>query len=118
MSIALFFLLALIVAGLIAYPLLPGRAPKESAPVVTDADIDRAVRDLRRSRTKKGSSCPACGKSYQAGDRFCVRCGRVLPEAQAAGPSDPVCPSCGASIHAGDQFCAKCGHHMGSREAS
>jgi predicted amidophosphoribosyltransferase len=117
MSIVLFFLLALIVAGLIVYPLLPGRTPKESAPKVADADIDWAVSALRRARSKGGLSCPTCGKGYQAGDRFCVRCGEDLPGPQETS-SKAVCPSCGASIHKGDQFCAKCGHRLGSREAS
>lgn len=117
MSIALFFLLALIAAGFIAYPLLPGRTPKEQVSTLTDGDIDRAVADLRRARTRGGLSCPACGNAYQAGDRFCVRCGLALAKPQDA-ISGTVCPSCGAAVQKGDQFCAKCGHRAVSGEAA
>jgi predicted nucleic acid-binding Zn ribbon protein len=115
-SVAIFFLLATIAAAIIAYPLLPGRAVAWPAPPVTDGDIERAVRDLRRSRSVGGLSCPACGQGYQAGDRFCVRCGGALSQPQAAS-SGLVCPSCGAAIHEGDRFCARCGHRMTAGEA-
>jgi predicted amidophosphoribosyltransferase len=117
MSIALFFLLALIATGFIVYPLLPGRTPKEPASSLTDGDIDRAVADLRRSRSGGGLSCPSCGKAYQAGDRFCVRCGQALAKSQDT-VSGTVCPSCGATVQKGDQFCAKCGHRAVSGEAA
>jgi hypothetical protein len=117
MSIALFFLLALVAAGFIVYPLLPGQVPKEPVPAVTDGDIDRAVGDLRWARSRGDLSCPACGKAHQAGDRFCVRCGQALTGPQSA-PSGLACPSCGAPLHKEDQFCAKCGYHMIPGEAA
>jgi predicted amidophosphoribosyltransferase len=111
-SVAIFFLLALIAAAIIVYPLLPGRVP-----AVTDGDIERVVRDLRRDRRRdaSGLSCPVCGQGYQAGDRFCVACGGALSETQAILPG-LVCPSCGAAIHEGDHFCARCGHNMAAGE--
>jgi uncharacterized OB-fold protein len=112
MGLAIFFLLTVIVVALVAYPLLPGRAPAQSPATVTDADIDQAVRHLRRTRSQSGLRCPACGKGYQAGDRFCVRCGGELPGGPETAPAGPACPSCGAAIHAGDQFCARCGHSI------
>jgi predicted amidophosphoribosyltransferase len=118
MSVAIFLLLALVAAAIIAYPLLPGRAVAQPAPAVTDGEIERAVQDLRRSRRAGagGLSCPACGQGYQAGDQFCVRCGGALSQPEL-GSSGLVCPSCGAAIHEGDRFCARCGHPMTAGEA-
>lgn len=115
MGLAVFFLLALIVTGIVAYPLLPGRTTARPQPVVTDGDIERAVRDLRRTRSGSGQFCPTCGKAHQVEDRFCVRCGSALPGVAGAGP---VCPSCGAAVREADQFCAKCGHGLAAGEAA
>ncbi len=116
MSIAFLLLLLLLAGAAIVYPLLPGRAPSPEAPAVTDSEIEEAVRDLRQARSKEGYQCPACGQAYQAGDRFCVRCGGALPQPEAQ-PSSPVCPSCGVAVRVGDEFCAKCGHSIGAEEA-
>ena len=117
MGIAVFFVLTLIVAAIVIYPLLPGRTAAEPAPAVTDGEIERAVREFRRTGVRAGLLCPACGHSYQAGDSFCVRCGGTLPQAQLA-TDEPACPSCGVKIREGDQFCAKCGHALGGGEAA
>lgn len=109
MGVGFFFLLALAAAAIIAYPLLPGQRTVQPEPVVTDADIERAVRTLRQARSDGSQSCPSCGKPHQLGDRFCVRCGATLPQAAAVGPA---CPSCGTTVHEEDQFCAKCGHRL------
>jgi uncharacterized OB-fold protein len=124
MGIAIFFVLAAIVAAAIVYPLLPGRTTAFPAPKVAEAEIERAVRDLRRARSGDGSVCPTCGQTFQPGDRFCVRCGSTLPQPQ----TDPVdaehprhslaCPSCGATLRKGDQFCAKCGHGIVAEEGA
>ena len=116
MSIVVFVLLALIAAAAIAYPLLPGRAPAPPVPVVTDREIAHTVSELRRSRRRGGTACPACGHGYQAGDQFCVRCGGELPQGQAA--AGPACPSCGASLHGDEQFCAKCGQALAEGETA
>ncbi len=125
MGIVVFFVLAAVSVGIIAYPLLPGRGPVQPAPALTDAEIERAVRDLRRTRSARrapgqgGLSCPACGKAYQKGDLFCVRCGGSLPEVEVQAELEKlVCPSCGASLHEGDQFCAKCGHRVATEEGA
>ena len=125
MGIVVFFVLAAIAVGIIAYPLLPGRMPAQPAPALTDAEIEREVRNLRRTRSGRstrspgGLSCPSCGKGYQKGDLFCVRCGRSLPEVAAQPePEDPACPSCGVALHEGDRFCAKCGHQVGTEEVA
>jgi hypothetical protein len=117
MGIAIFFVLATIVAAIVIYPLLPGRTAAEPALGVTDGDIERALGQFRRTKGHAGSLCPACGQSYQAGDSFCVRCGGTLPQSQPAA-DEPACPSCGATAREGDQFCAKCGHAVGAGEAA
>ncbi len=117
MSIAIFLVLALLAAGAIIYPLLPGRTPARLAPTVSDGEIDRAVRSLRRARSRLGLFCSTCGQGYQAGDRFCVRCGSTLT--QVGGTSEgPACPSCGATLREDDRFCAKCGQELGAREVA
>ncbi len=122
-GVAIFFLLALLAAGAIVYPLLPGRAPaRAGAGPSTDGEIEAAVRKLRRARAEGGRACPACGKAYQPGDRFCVRCGGALPPGDqsksALPPAGPVCPSCGAALQEGDRFCAKCGYTLHDEEAA
>jgi uncharacterized OB-fold protein len=125
MGIVIFFVLAAIAVGIIAYPLLSGRTPALPAPALTDAEIERAVRNLRRTKSERrtrsqgGLSCPSCGNAYQEGDLFCVRCGSSLPEVEVESePDELVCPSCGVSLHAGDQFCAKCGHRVATEEVA
>jgi predicted RNA-binding Zn-ribbon protein involved in translation (DUF1610 family) len=115
MSIVVFVLLALISAVIIVAPLLPGQTSSETVPVVTDGDIEQAVRWLRRRQARGGLSCPSCGRAYQAGDRFCVGCGAALPEVT---PATPACPACGAALREGDRFCPKCGHEVPGGEAA
>jgi predicted amidophosphoribosyltransferase len=119
MSLVLFFLLAAVAAGIILYPVLPGRAVSRPVQAVTDGDIERAVHDLCPPASKEGRLCPSCGRAYDAQDRFCVRCGAVLPgrESEAAAVL-PTCPSCGAPLRPGDQFCGKCGHHLAAGEVA
>ena len=119
-GVAVFFVLVLISAAAIVYPLLQRRgapAPARDVPAVraTDEDIERAVRDLRRSRGRSGDFCPACGNAHKPNDRFCVHCGGELPG--AASPSR-VCPACGAALQDGDRFCSKCGHSMAPAEVA
>ena len=116
MGIVLFFVLFVVVAVAVAYPLLPGRAAA-SAPAAddgriwTDRRIESAVQRIRQARDKGGLTCPDCGKAYQAGDRFCVRCGADLPQ-QEVTAAGRICPSCGAVLRPGDLFCSKCGHRL------
>jgi len=116
MALAVFFLLLLVVVAAIGYPLLPGRVPARPAPVMTDAEIERAVQKLRRASREAGLNCPACGKGYQAGDLFCVRCGETLPVPEAK-PVAAACPSCGAPLRGDEVFCSKCGHRLAGEEA-
>ncbi len=117
MGMAIVFLLAMVGAGIIVYPLLPGRTPPLPNPAVTDADIEKAVRKLHGARGSGNLLCPQCGTGYKAGDRFCVRCGQDLPQVGSA-QEGPACPSCGAAIHKDDRFCAKCGHTIAAGEVA
>lgn len=112
-GIAVFLVLMAVVAAVVAYPLLPGRGAVETASL-TDADIERAVRGLRKRRRGR-LHCPACGEAYDAGDRFCVHCGSDLAQAQAV-EGHETCPSCGAELREGDVFCSKCGHRLVTKE--
>jgi predicted RNA-binding Zn-ribbon protein involved in translation (DUF1610 family) len=121
MGIALFFLLSMIVAAAVAYPLLPGRAADAAQSIGagrtwTDGRIEGAVRRIRKARSQSSLTCPDCGKAYQAGDLFCVRCGAGLPQEKEA-PDGRVCPSCGAILRPDDVFCSRCGHRLIAEEA-
>jgi predicted amidophosphoribosyltransferase len=125
MAVAIFIVLAFLVAGWIAYPLLTKQTYAQQAPIPVNGG-DQATRGRRSSRSKiayealQGQNgerelvCPSCGQGYRVGDRFCVRCGQALPErleaiqAQNALPT-LTCSSCGALLRQEDQFCAKCG---------
>jgi hypothetical protein len=119
-GVAVFFVLVLVSAAAIVYPLLQrggAPVPAQDIPAVraTDEDIERAVRDLRRARGRGGSFCPACGSAHKPDDRFCVHCGGELRG--AARPS-PVCPACDAALQDGDRFCSKCGHSVAPVEVA
>ena len=47
--------------------------------------------------------CPACGKPYKEGARFCADCGKTLAA---------VCPECGATLDQGAKFCQVCGEKL------
>lgn len=118
----LFFLLFFIVAAAVVYPLLPGKVAASAAPVAsrrtwTDRRIEAAVRRIREARNRGGLMCPQCGRAYQVGDRFCVRCGADLPQEEAK-TDVRICPSCGAGLRPADLFCARCGHRLSGEEGS
>jgi predicted amidophosphoribosyltransferase len=121
MGIVVFIVLAVVSAMAIVYPLLPGARSSQIVPVVTDGDIEQAVRRLRRSPAKGGLSCPSCGRPYQAGDRFCVGCGAALAEAtplSEAAPAVLACSECGTPLREGDRFCPRCGHNVAGQEVA
>ena len=64
-----------------------------------------AVATTSQPATMAGGNCSHCGHAFDAGDRFCVRCGASLIQA---------CPHCGHAYDAGDQFCSKCGQQLQS----
>ena len=122
MGIILFTLLSLIAAAAVVYPLLPGKvaasaAPEASRRTWTDRRIEAAVRRIHEARSRDGLMCPQCGRAYQAGDRFCMRCGADLPQGETA-TDGRICPSCGAGLRPGDVFCSRCGHRLSAEEAS
>lgn len=86
-----------------------GKPEREVGPSLedVDAEIERRVAAARSKRRKeqaegqvKRTLCPVCGKPFQAGDRFCGRCGAPHPN---------VCPQCGERHRPDDLHCAHCG---------
>jgi hypothetical protein len=116
-GLAVFFVLAVAVSAILIYPLLPGRAPAQEDPALTDGEIQRLVHDLRLGRSSDGLHCTSCGMAYQAADRYCGRCGKSLPQTQTMAARS-ACPSCGAGLREGDLFCAKCGHQIADGEVA
>jgi hypothetical protein len=88
-----------------------GRVSEESEAVaVADVDVEEklerrvaALRRQRRAVPTAAGSCPQCGHTYDAGDRFCAHCGASLVQ---------TCPKCGHTYDAGDLFCFKCGQEL------
>lgn len=91
-----------------------GRVGEAEAVSVADVELgeelERRVAALRRQQqtvptiaAATAGNCPQCGHPYDAGDRFCVRCGASLIQA---------CPNCGHPYDAGDLFCSKCGQRL------
>lgn len=65
-------------------------------------EIEALIR-ARREKLEKHSkplTCPKCGKTLTADDRFCSGCGSSIAS---------KCPGCGKAISAGDLFCSGCG---------
>ena len=120
MGIAVFFLLALVAAAAIAYPLLPGRLPGSASPALTDGDIEQAcaICGARGSGSGSRACLPGLWHGLPA-RRPLLRAlwRRICPPAPEAAPAS-TCPSCGATVREGDQFCAKCGHDAGRRGAA
>ena len=110
MSIALFFVLAVVAAAAIVQPLLPGS--RASYPLPSGRGQSRAVRPPSRVTSSQGAKCPGCGAPVQPDDRYCVRCGATLGEVHM-----PVCAACGTVLSEDDQFCRKCGTRVTTTEA-
>jgi DNA-directed RNA polymerase subunit RPC12/RpoP len=80
--------------------------------------------DPQPAFTEEGEEniCPNCGMPYPAGSRFCMSCGRPLPEKKAAAPEPKqqlnVCPNCGVVNDPGSVFCMECGRPMSGSASS
>ncbi len=87
-------------------------------------------------------TCPQCGATVQAGQRFCEQCGASLEEkvetvhcptchsqvppdakfciqcgaplTQEAQPERRECPNCGNPVEPDNRFCRRCGHEISS----
>ena len=82
--------------------------------IEAEDEIERQVTAVRAQRKPerlagKRLVCPECSKPFQAGDRFCARCGASHPR---------VCPGCGERHHVGDRYCPLCGTALPAEEGS
>ena len=78
------------------------------AAVVTDEEVEVAVRDYRSRRVAStsiaGIACPTCGPRPEPDAIFCSSCGRYLSDR---------CAGCGAPVLEKDaRFCTSCGHSL------
>ena len=62
--------------------------------------IETAIAARRRAPAPEAVTCPACGASAHASDKFCPKCGATL---------STTCPECGRPARPADKFCAGCG---------
>jgi hypothetical protein len=78
------------------------RARRKVAPRAVDDLIEGEVAARRRARAPAADAvtCPQCGASAQASDKFCPQCGAAL---------SITCPECGRPARPDDKFCAGCG---------
>jgi hypothetical protein len=109
-SVILLFLLALIAAGAIVYPLLPGRRAAQAVPAIADKDIEQAVRRLRSTLSlHTGQAASAVVQSR--GTPGQAKGGQAQGPAPTVGvqAGAPRCPACGRAYRPGDQFCVGCG---------
>lgn len=54
------------------------------------------------------SKCPFCASGIEEGNRFCLYCGKKLPE-----KTEPVtCPKCGRAVSQDEAFCTSCGTRL------
>lgn len=60
------------------------------------------------------SKCPFCASEIEEGNRFCLFCGKRLPEK----PEPGTCPKCGRAVSQGDAFCTSCGTRVVSGSGS
>jgi hypothetical protein len=70
---------------------VPGATPKpEPEPAATDVRI-----------------CLNCGTPNNPARRFCLKCGKPLPEGEVIPPR--ICPNCSTPNNPARRFCMKCG---------
>ena len=109
MSIALFFVLAILVAAAVVQPLLPGS--HVSYPLPGSRSRSLPARSSPAPGWTQGPACPTCGAPVMPGDNYCVGCGGVLAVRGA------TCAACGVPTAEDDEFCRKCGARLRGGEA-
>ena len=72
-------------------------------------EVEAEIEHLKNlaSGASEEITCPNCGKTVQADDAFCGRCGLALAEVKAT--NENICLNCGYPFQPGDAFCVKCG---------
>jgi len=96
----------------------------ESAAIMTQLDDERAATEAdlealieaevlvarqtlgaesRGGEPANDGVCPACGRAFRPGDRYCAGCGAQL---------NALCSECGRAVHPDDRFCTSCGAEL------
>lgn len=57
---------------------------------------------------KAGNTCPSCGSTNPAGQKFCGNCGNSMV-------SGVTCPGCGSLNPVGQKFCGECGAKLSNK---
>lgn len=79
---------------------------------VKDIEICRSEAEKAKAQSVKnnvGHHCSMCGASYEAGAKYCPKCGTVLPREDIS----TKCSDCGTEIPWGVTFCPNCGRKFG-----
>ena len=79
------------------------RPEKETVPVSAGSQAQSSKSAPAPASAVGGRTCPACGKSAPADDRFCWHCGTSL---------ERICPVCQAPRPSSDVFCGACGTRL------
>jgi len=80
----------------------PEKETVAASPVVSPR-VARARKAPEAATATDGRTCPACGKSVPAHDRFCWHCGTAL---------DRICSVCQTPRPSSDMFCGACGARL------
>ncbi|MEM2962179.1 MAG: zinc ribbon domain-containing protein [Candidatus Bathyarchaeia archaeon] len=80
--------------GILHVPVFPGG--KEAKPATSKVE----------GRVEAQYICPSCGASNARTNKYCVKCGKILP-------SHSYCEGCGREIPADSTFCPYCGDKQG-----
>lgn len=53
----------------------------------------RTKKEIRQEKGNAMKKCMRCGRTYEAGERFCASCGNTLSDSRAAGPGPAAAPA-------------------------
>ena len=69
-----------------------------------------SARPAQDESSRRRPTCPSCGSSVRALDKFCIWCGQKQPERMPM--ETKRCPDCGTTLPVAANFCFACGHDV------